>query len=97
MYLRTAHEVGLLVRDQRRALGWTQADLANRLGVGRLWVVQLEKGKDTAQIGLVLRALNELKIPMQVDLSTDPYSQPQVPGVIDLDTIIQEASKPYGA
>lgn len=97
MYLRTAHEVGLLVKDQRRKLGWTQADLAGRLGVGRLWVVQLEQGKDTAQIGLVLRALNELRIPMQVDLSTDPYSQPRSSDFIDLDMIIQEAAKPYGS
>jgi len=93
MLIKTPKEIGLLVRDQRKAHGWTQGVLAQRLGVSRLWVVQLEQGKSTAQIGLVLRALNELEVPLQVDLSRKDKSKP--PGGIDLDSIIRETSMPY--
>jgi HTH-type transcriptional regulator/antitoxin HipB len=95
MILRTAREIGLLVRDQRKKMRWTQDQLATRLGVSRLWVVHLEKGKDTAQIGLVLRALNELNIPMNVDL-TGADRRPG-PGEVDLDNIIREAARPFGS
>ena len=69
MLIKTPKEIGMLVRDRRKARSWTQDVLAQRLGVSRLWVVQLEQGKSTAQIGLVLRALNELDVPMQVDIT----------------------------
>ena len=59
MIIKTAKEIGLLVREQRKSRGWTQDTFDQKLGVSRLWVVQMEQGKSTAQIGLVLRALNE--------------------------------------
>lgn len=95
MVIKTPKEIGLLVRDQRKARGWTQDVFAQRLGVSRLWVLQLEQGKSTAQIGLVLRALNELDVPVQVDLSPKDRSKP--PGGIDLDSIIRETATPYKA
>ena len=95
MVIKTPKEIGLLVRDQRKARGWTQDVFAQRLGVSRLWVLQLEQGKSTAQIGLVLRALNELDVPVQVDLSPKDKSKP--PGGIDLDSIIRETATPYKA
>lgn len=50
-------------------------------------------GKSTAQIGLVLRALNELGLPMQIDLSPKDETKPA--GFIDLDSIIRETATPY--
>ncbi|MBK8093213.1 MAG: helix-turn-helix transcriptional regulator [Verrucomicrobiaceae bacterium] len=102
MQIRTPKEIGLLIRDQRKQLGWTQEVFAKRLGVSRLWVVQLEQGKATAQIGLVMRALNELDVPIQVDVlpkigprrAVDYRDSP--PSMqIDLDSIIRETSVPY--
>jgi HTH-type transcriptional regulator/antitoxin HipB len=95
MLIKTPKEIGLLVRDQRKARGWTQDVFAQRLGVSRLWVLQLEQGKSTAQIGLVLRALNELDVPVQVDLS--PKDKSKSYGGIDLDSIIRETATPYKA
>jgi len=96
MLIKTPKEIGLLVRDRRKARRWTQDALAQRLGVSRLWVVQLEQGKSTAQIGLVLRALNELDVPMQVDITPkDPAARASASGGIDLDNIIRETSTPY--
>ncbi|HBJ87876.1 MAG TPA: transcriptional regulator [Verrucomicrobiales bacterium] len=98
MLIKTPKEIGLLVRDRRKARRWTQDALAQRLGVSRLWVVQLEQGKSTAQIGLVLRALNELDVPMQVDITPkDPAARVAASGGIDLDNIIRETSTPYRA
>jgi HTH-type transcriptional regulator / antitoxin HipB len=98
MQLRNPKDIGHLVRDRRKHKGWTQDQFAKRLGVSRLWVVQLEQGKDNAQIGLVLRALNELDVPFQIDL------QPATKRVgvnrlsdthdFDLDSIIRETTGP---
>lgn len=62
MLIRTAHEVGLLVRDRRRAAGMTQAELAERVGASREWVRLLESGKPRLELGLTLRALTALGI-----------------------------------
>jgi HTH-type transcriptional regulator/antitoxin HipB len=55
--LRTPGDFGALIKDRRRALGLDQADLADQIGVSRLWVNQVERGKPGASLGLVLRAL----------------------------------------
>jgi len=55
----TVRDVALVARDRRSALGWSQAQLAAKVGVGREWIIQFEKGKPTAEWGLVLRVLRE--------------------------------------
>ena len=57
MLIRTTKELGLLLRDRRRATGLSQQDFADRLGVSRSWLIEVEQGKPRAAIGLVLRAL----------------------------------------
>jgi HTH-type transcriptional regulator/antitoxin HipB len=58
--LRTPLDIGALIRDRRRALKLDQAELAGLIGVSRLWVNQIERGKAGAGLGLVLRALDAL-------------------------------------
>jgi HTH-type transcriptional regulator/antitoxin HipB len=58
--IRTPAEVGAAIRARRRALGWGQAELADRMGVSRLWIYEVEGGKPGAKIGLVLRAFAAL-------------------------------------
>lgn len=58
----TPASVGALIRDRRRARGLDQADLAALVGVSRLWVNQIERGKPGASLGLVLRALAALGV-----------------------------------
>jgi HTH-type transcriptional regulator/antitoxin HipB len=97
MQLKTVHDVGAFIRDRRTRLGWTQGALAVRVGVSRLWIVQLEKGKATAQIGLVLRTLKELG--SVLDASIPPIggsanvSASAGGGVVDLSKIIQRAGR----
>ncbi len=65
--LRTPADIGALIRDRRRAEGLDQAELADRIGVGRLWVTQVERGKSGASLGLVLRALAAVGVELNVD------------------------------
>jgi len=43
--IRSARDFGALIRKQRKALGWTQAELAARAGTGERFIVELEGGK----------------------------------------------------
>jgi y4mF family transcriptional regulator len=58
--------LGRLVRDTRRAVGLTQPDLALSAGVGVRFVVDLERGKPTAQIGKIMQVLAALGIEMRL-------------------------------
>jgi len=51
-----------MVRESRKRLGVTQKDLALTSGTGLRFVIDLEKGKETCQIGKVLTVLNTLGI-----------------------------------
>ncbi len=63
MLIRTAHEVGLLIKETRKAAGLTQAQLAERVGASREWVRLVELGnKPRVELGLALRALTALGI-----------------------------------
>jgi HTH-type transcriptional regulator/antitoxin HipB len=69
MRIRTALELGALIRDARRGRGLDQGSLAREVGVSRQWIVAIEKGKPRAPIGLVLRTLNALRISLDVEIS----------------------------
>jgi HTH-type transcriptional regulator/antitoxin HipB len=58
----TPKDLGKIVRDIRKKLGVTQKDLALTLGTGLRFVIDLEKGKETCQIGKALTILHTLGI-----------------------------------
>jgi y4mF family transcriptional regulator len=66
MNIRRTDDLGAIVREFRRKGGLTQAALAERLQVSTRWLSQFENGKATAQIGLVIRVLNELGCVLRV-------------------------------
>lgn len=51
-----------MIRESRKRLGVTQKDLALTSGTGLRFVIDLEKGKETCQIGKVLTVLHTLGI-----------------------------------
>jgi y4mF family transcriptional regulator len=75
----SSRELGRYVRERRRELKQTQAGLAEAAGVSRRWLSDLEAGKPTAAVGLVLRTLQALEL--VVDLQLDEPA----PGQVDLD------------
>jgi y4mF family transcriptional regulator len=56
----TPAEIGHLVRATRKAAGLRQDELAGAAGVGLRFIVELEAGKPTAQLGKVLQVLEAL-------------------------------------
>jgi putative transcriptional regulator len=68
MRIKTAGTLGELVRNQRRQRGWSQSQLAEKVGVSRLWVSQFENGKETVEFGLVLKALRALDLTLDAGL-----------------------------
>ena len=69
----TVQEVGKIVRASRKRLGVTQKDLALTSGTGLRFVIDLEKGKETCQIGKVLTVLQTLGI--QIALTAPTVSE----------------------
>jgi len=61
--------LGRLIRETRRALGLTQPDLALSAGVGVRFLVDIEKGKPTAQIGKIMQVLAALGIEIRLLLA----------------------------
>jgi HTH-type transcriptional regulator / antitoxin HipB len=64
--IETPAELGELVRTRRKALEITQGELAGLSGVGVRFIVELEHGKPTLELGRVLRVLNRLKVQLFV-------------------------------
>ena len=58
--------IGRIVRDERKELGLRQDELAAASGVGLRFVVELERGKATAQVGKVLTVLAALGCELQI-------------------------------
>lgn len=66
----TPAEIGRLVKGARKALRVTQRDLALTSGTGIRFVIELERGKPTCQLGKVLTVLQTLGISIQFTLPT---------------------------
>jgi HTH-type transcriptional regulator / antitoxin HipB len=66
----TPEDIGTLVRQTRKRLGVTQKELALTSGTGLRFIIDLEKGKQTAEIGKVLTILQTLGI--QLTLTPPP-------------------------
>jgi y4mF family transcriptional regulator len=60
MNIATSKELGQAVRTQRKKLGITQRDLAMTCGTGLRFIVDLERGKPTCQVGKTLIVLQTL-------------------------------------
>ncbi|MAS94413.1 MAG: transcriptional regulator [Verrucomicrobiales bacterium] len=85
MKIQSPQELGALIRRERNRLGWTQAALADRVGVRPLWISEFERGKPTAQIGLVLRTLKALDLFIRVG---EGREEKDSVSTIDLDDIL---------
>ena len=66
MWAQSAREVGKIVAAGRNHRGLTQAQLAREVGVTQHWISQIEQGKDSAQIGKIMRVLSFLGVRLQV-------------------------------
>lgn len=58
--------IGLSIKEERKAQGLTQTELANLSGVSINFVSQLEQGKSTVQMDRVLMVLETLGLGLRV-------------------------------
>lgn len=89
MRLRTPVDFGAAIHDRRLRAGLTQAALARKVGVGRQWIVEVEKGKPGAPLALVLRTLDALNIALQADEA--PHNAKRAPRkdkAVNLDSLL---------
>ncbi len=57
---KTPEELGAAIRSRRKALKLTIAEVADMAGCSPRFVSEVERGKDSASIGLILRLAREL-------------------------------------
>ena len=67
--------VGEIVRSTRKACPMRQDELAGAAGVGLRFVVELEAGKPTAQLGKVLQVLATLGCSVEITPPSEPSSR----------------------
>jgi y4mF family transcriptional regulator len=89
MRIQTPSDLGLTIRDRRKQLRLAQQTLAERVGVSRQWIVEVERGKPRAEIGLILRTLRELDIRLEAssELRSSVTKRGNA-GAPDLDAIV---------
>ena len=68
----TPTDIGTVVRSTRKAAGLRQDELAGAAGVGLRFIVDLEAGKPTAQIGKTLAVLHALRCSFDITPPPDP-------------------------
>jgi HTH-type transcriptional regulator/antitoxin HipB len=93
MLLRTPKDVGAIVRQRRRELRIAQSTLAERVGASRQWIIDCEKGKPRAELGLVLRTLDVLGLRLSAGAESAPRAKNAVDAP-DIDAIVSAARKP---
>jgi y4mF family transcriptional regulator len=86
MQINSLHDLAATIRGRRLSLGLSQAELATRARVSRPWISELEAGKPTVELGLVLRLLHAL------DLHLDLSEVGRIPAgdSVDLDALLDE-------
>jgi y4mF family transcriptional regulator len=68
----TTAEIGNIVRTTRKAAGLRQDELAGAAGVGLRFIVDLEAGKPTAQIGKTIQVLAALGCSLDITPPPEP-------------------------
>jgi len=58
--------IGQIIREERKELGLRQDELAAASGVGLRFLVELERGKPTVQMGKVLDVISALGCELQI-------------------------------
>ena len=73
----TVAELGLLVRATRRSQGVRLDDAAGSAGVGQVFAGEFERGKESVQLGLVLKLLDEVGLQLKVDVPENALAELQ--------------------
>lgn len=72
--IRDTKSLGMLIRQERKAQGLTQEQLAGVIGVGVRFLRELEAGKESCQIGRAMQVLTGLGLVVSVGRRQGPRS-----------------------
>ena len=89
-----AHVFGSMVRSRRKAMRIRQDQLALATGVGRRFVIDLEAGKPSCQLGRSLLVAKALGLDLTNIAASAPCSQPET--VPELPDIAEDLEEPDG-
>ena len=67
MNILNPEQLGTAIRARRKQLKVTQKELAMASGTGLRFIVDLEKGKPTCQIGKLLHVIQALGLKIRID------------------------------
>ncbi len=91
MLVNSINDLAAAIRGRRLRAGLSQEQVAARTGVSRQWVGELERGKSTAELGLVLGLLDALELKIELDdREFDRESAGRPTTSVDLDGVLDE-------
>ena len=95
MLTRTPADLGAFIRERRTKLGLDQRSLAQKVGISRKWIIEIEKGKPRAEIGLILRTLKALGVSLELSDGTKPSltKDSDASLSVDIDNLLQTFRK----
>lgn len=90
--MRSQRELASLVERRRHERGWTQADLAARVGVSRQWVNAVEAAEGNPSFSNLVALLAVLDLGLEV-VEVTPVPQPEIAHP-DLDALVSRHRLP---
>lgn len=100
MWAQSTVEVGRIIAAARRYHKLTQGELGRAIGASQAWVSEVERGKDNAQIGKVLRALAYLGVKLQTGVAPwtqrKPSKTERPAAAISLESVLESLAAPRG-
>jgi len=73
--IKTPQELGLAIRATRRTQKVRLDDVSGSAGVGHVFTREVEHGKESVQLGRVMRLLEELGIELMVDVPDEAMTE----------------------
>jgi HTH-type transcriptional regulator / antitoxin HipB len=87
LLVNSINDLAAIIRGRRLSLGLSQEQVATRTGVSRQWVSELERGKPTAELGLVLGLLDALELNFELVVRE---GEGRLTVSVDLDAVLDE-------
>lgn len=73
--IKSAQDIGLLIRATRKSQGMRLDDVAGSAGVGHVFAREVEHGKETVQLGRVIKLIDELGIHLNADVPDEVLAE----------------------
>ena len=97
MWAQTPNEFGKIIEMARRSRGLTQSEVAKATGSSQAWISEIEKGKERAHIGKILRVLSYLGVRLLVGEA--PFLDHKITppkGRVSLSTVLDAYAPSHG-